>query len=116
MQIDWSYFYFVPVCIESFVFVSVIFILVVVVVFLRSRRKRKEDHVMPEEGNGEKYISRFFFFLSPDEIYEYSCKLLTLKERFLTAVNDRWIGNVISTQKIPQNKYLFRSWLLQCIY
>ena len=57
MQIDWNNFYFVPVCIESFVFVSVVFILVVVVVFLRSRRKRKEDHVMPEEeGNGEKYI------------------------------------------------------------
>ena len=57
MRIDWSYFYFVPVCIESFVFVSVVFILVVVVVFLRSRTKKKEDHViMPEEGNGEKYI------------------------------------------------------------
>ena len=55
MRIDWSYFYFVPVCIESFVFVSVAFILVVVV-FLRSRTKKKEDHVMPEEGNGEKYI------------------------------------------------------------
>ena len=39
----------------SFVFVSVVFILVVVV-FLRSRTKKKEDHVMPEEGNGEKYI------------------------------------------------------------
>ena len=56
MQIDWSYFYFPPVYIESFVFVSVVFIVVVVVVFLRSRRKKKEDHVMPEEGNGEKYI------------------------------------------------------------
>ena len=55
MQIDWSYFYFLPVGIESFVFVSVVFILVVFV-FLRSRRKKKEDHVMPKEGNGEKYI------------------------------------------------------------
>ena len=53
MQIDWSYFYFLPVYIESFVFVSVVFILVVVV-FLRNRTNKKEDHVMPEEGNGEK--------------------------------------------------------------
>ena len=99
-RIDWSYFYFLTVCIESFVFVSVVFILVVVVVvFLRSRRNKKEDHVMPEEVNGEKYILSFFF--SRDEIYECSCK-----ERFLTAVNDRWIGNVISTQKFPQNIYL----------
>ena len=105
MQIDWSSFYFLPVCIESFVFVPVVFI-VVVVVFLRSRRNKRENPTMPEEGN----------VFSPDEIYECSCKLLTLKERFLTAVNDRWIGNVISTQKIPQNKYLFRSWLLKCIY
>ena len=112
MQIDWSSFYFLPVCIESFVFVPVVFI-VVVVVFLRSRRNKRENPTMPEEGNGEKKIKLFF---SPDEIYECSCKLLTLKERFLTAVNDRWIGNVISTQKIPQNKYLFRSWLLKCIY
>ena len=105
MQIDWSYFYFLPVYIESFVFVSVVFILVVVV-FLRNRTNKKEDHVMPEEGNGEKinFKPSFLFFL--DEIYECSCKLLTLKERFLTAVNDRWRGNVISTQKIPQKKYL----------
>ena len=52
MQIDWSYFYFLPVYIESFVFVFVVFILVVVAVFLRNRRNKKEDHVMPEEGNG----------------------------------------------------------------
>ena len=58
MQIDWSSFYFLPVCIESFVFVSVVFIVVVVVVvvvvFLRSRRNKREDPTMPEEGNGEK--------------------------------------------------------------
>ena len=53
MQIDWNSFYFLPVCIESFVFVSVVFI-VVVVVFLRSRRNKRENPTMPEEGNGEK--------------------------------------------------------------
>ena len=52
MQIDWSSFYFLPVCIESFVFVSVVFIVVVVVVvFLRSRRNKREDPTMPEESN-----------------------------------------------------------------
>ena len=52
MQIDWSSFYFLPVCIESFVFVSVVFIVVVVVVvFLRSRRNKSEDPTMPEESN-----------------------------------------------------------------
>ena len=39
-----------------FLFLLFLFFLVVVV-FLRSRTKKKEDHViMPEEGNGEKYI------------------------------------------------------------
>ena len=54
MQIDWSSFYFLPVCIESFVFVSVVFIVVVVVVvvvFLRSRRNKREDPTMPGESN-----------------------------------------------------------------
>ena len=65
MQIDWSYFYFLPVYIEWFVFVFVVFILVVVVVFLRNRRNKKEDHVMPEEGNGEKInFKPSFFFLA----------------------------------------------------
>ena len=61
MQIDWSSFYFLPVCIESFVFVPVVFI-VVVVVFLRSRKNKRENPTMPEEGNGEKKL-RFFFHL-----------------------------------------------------
>ena len=62
MQIDWSSFYFLPVCIESFVFVPVVFI-VVVVVFLRSRRKKRENPTMPEEGNGEKKLSFFFHLM-----------------------------------------------------
>ena len=62
MQIDWSSFYFLPVCIESFVFVPVVFI-VVVVVFLRSRRNKREDPTMPEEGNGEKKLSFFFHLM-----------------------------------------------------
>lgn len=62
MQIDWSSFYFLPVCIESFVFVPVVFI-VVVVVFLRSRRNKRENPTMPEEGNGEKKLSFFFHLM-----------------------------------------------------
>ena len=62
MQIDWSSFYFLPVCIESFVFVPVVFI-VVVVVFLRSRRNKRENPTMPEEGNGEKKLTFFFHLM-----------------------------------------------------
>ena len=62
MQIDWSSFYFLPVCIESFVFVPVVFI-VVVVVFLRSRRNKRENPTMPEEGNGEKKLNFFFHLM-----------------------------------------------------
>ena len=62
MQIDWSFFYFLPVCIESFVFVPVVFI-VVVVVFLRSRKNKRENPTMPEEGNGEKKLSFFFHLM-----------------------------------------------------
>ena len=62
MQIDWSSFYFLPVCIESFVFVPVVFI-VVVIVFLRSRRNKRENPTMPEEGNGEKKLSFFFHLM-----------------------------------------------------
>ena len=62
MQIDWSSFYFLPVCIESFVFVPVVFI-VVVVVFLRSRKNKRENPTMPEEGNGEKKLSFFFHLM-----------------------------------------------------
>ena len=62
MQIDWSSFYFLPVCIESFVFVPVVFI-VVVVVFLRSRRNKRENPTVPEEGNGEKKLSFFFHLM-----------------------------------------------------
>ena len=50
-QMDWSPFCFLPICVESSVFVSVVF---VVVVFLRSRRNKKEDHIMPEKGKGDK--------------------------------------------------------------
>ena len=41
--------------------------------------------------------NKLYAFPSPNAFYEFSCKILTLKVRFLTTVKDQWIGNVILT-------------------
>ena len=79
-------------------FLSVVFVIVVVVVVFFSHAGVQETiwkaTLCQKKVTG---TNKLYAFPSPDAFYEFSCKLLALRGRFLTTVKDRWIGNVIST-------------------
>ena len=76
-------------------FQSVVFVIVVVVVFFSGVQETIwKATLCQKKVTG---TNKLYAFPSPDAFYEFSCKLLALRGRFLTTVKDRWIGNVIST-------------------